>query len=186
MPYTPMNARKNYDGFGRIQIDDDAADTDIADIKDLMTLGNSVGNSGMNNRRDVAKVETMLDQAGALDLKQTDGPTGYWGTRTADATKKVQADHGLAVDAEIKPNGPTLKTLVQTAKLVKNNDKSIYPGETPEIEPPAVDPNMPVIKKPLPQWDFRTLPYVDKNGVPMIRGINPKTKRRVRPPKGPI
>lgn len=76
MPYTPMNARKNYDGFGRTQIDDDVPDTEIADIKDPMALGNSVGNSDQNNRRDVAKVETMLGQA----------------------------DNCLKVDAEINPN----------------------------------------------------------------------------------
>ena len=117
-----------------------------------------MGESGQNKRRDVAKVETMLGQAGALDLKQTDGPTGYWGTRTAEATKKVQADNDLKVDAEIKPNGPTIEVLSQTAKSSRNNDKSILPGETPEIEAPMVDPNMPVLNKPLPQWDFRTLP----------------------------
>jgi hypothetical protein len=45
---------------------------------------------------------------------------------------------------------------------------------------------MPVLNKPLPQWDFRTLPYVDENGNVIIDGENPRTKRRVRPPKGPI
>lgn len=113
MPYTPMRARKQYDGFGRVDLDEDALDTDIADITNPTNLSSSVGESGQNNRRDVAKVETMLGEAGALDLKQTDGPTGYWGTRTADATKKVQAENGLAIDAEIKPNGPTIQKLDQ-------------------------------------------------------------------------
>lgn len=111
MPYTPINARKNYDGFGRIEIDDATPDVEIADIKNPTELSGSVGNSGKNNRRDVAKIEMLLHQAGALDLKQTDGPTGYWGIRTSEATKKVQADNGLMVDAEIKPDGPTIRKL---------------------------------------------------------------------------
>lgn len=115
MTYTPINERKQYDGFGRIQIDEEALDTEVADIRNPTNLSNSVGESGQNNRQDVAKVETMLGQAGALDLKQTDGPTGYWGVRTAEATKKVQAENGLTVDAEIKPNGPTIKKLDQIA-----------------------------------------------------------------------
>lgn len=115
MPDTPLNQRKQFDGFGRIQLDDDALDTEIADIKNPAALSGSVGQSGQNNRRDVAKVETMLGEAGALDLKQTDGPTGYWGTRTAEATKKVQADNGLKVDAEINPNGPTVRKLGEIA-----------------------------------------------------------------------
>jgi len=111
-----MNERKQYDGFGRIQLDDDAPDTEIADITNPANLSSSVGVSGQNNRRDVAKVEIMLGQAGALDLKQTDGPTGYWGTRTADATKKVQADNSLKVDAEINPNGPTIQSALSNCK----------------------------------------------------------------------
>lgn len=186
MSYTPIDSRRNYDGFGRIQIDDGTSDVEITDINNPTELSDSVGNSGKNNRRDVAKIETLLGQVGALDLKQTDGPTGYWGMRTADATKKVQADNGLKVDAEIAPGGPTGKVLAQLALLTKNNDKSEYPGETPEIEPPDVDPNMPIIRKPLPQWDFRTLPYLDKHGNPVGEGKNPKTKERVRPRIGPI
>lgn len=186
MPYTPMNERKRVDGFGRIQVDVDAPDIQITDIKNPITLTSSVGNSGQNTRRDVAKVETVLDQVGALDLKQTDGPTGYWGTRTADATKKVQADHGLKADAEINPIGPTIKTLTQLTKPTKSKDKPNLPLETPEIKPPNVAPNMPVFDKPLPQWDFRTLPYVDEHGNIVVEGENSKTKKRIRPPKGPI
>lgn len=54
MPYTSMNERKQYDGFGRIQLDDDAPDTEIADIKNPSNLSGSVGQSGQNIRRNVA------------------------------------------------------------------------------------------------------------------------------------
>ena len=67
MPYTPMNERKQYDGFGRIGLDDDAPDTEIANIKNPTALTGSVGEGGQNDRRDVAKVETMLGVAGALE-----------------------------------------------------------------------------------------------------------------------
>lgn len=69
------------DPFGRLGIDDEP-DTEIANIKNPIEIASSVGDSGQNQRRDVAKTEHLLGDAGALDLKKTDGPTGYWGTRT--------------------------------------------------------------------------------------------------------
>ncbi len=75
------------------------------------TLSASVGDAGTNDRRDVAKVEKMLGKTGDLDLKQTDGPTGYWGMRTSDATKAFQKKNKLKVDGQINPSGPTLKKL---------------------------------------------------------------------------
>ncbi len=75
------------------------------------TLSASVGDAGTNDRKDVAKVEKMLGKTGDLDLKQTDGPTGYWGMRTSDATKAFQKKNKLKVDGQINPTGPTLKKL---------------------------------------------------------------------------
>lgn len=100
--------------FGRLG-DDDEPDTEIADIKNPTKLASSVGDSGQNSRRDVAKTEQLLGKAGALDLKKTDGPTGYWGTRTSDATKVFQKQHGLKVDGQINPNGETILALGKLA-----------------------------------------------------------------------
>lgn len=70
--------------------------------------------------------ETMLGAAGALDLSKTDGPTGYWGLRTEDATKKFQKQNGLKVDGLMNPGGETIRTLAKVAGnalkgFVKNN-----------------------------------------------------------------
>ncbi len=89
------------------------------------TLSASVGDAGTNDRKDVAKVEKMLGKTGDLDLKQTDGPTGYWGMRTSDATKRFQKKNKLKVDAQINPSGPTLKKLGEAvaAKLRQAQSK---------------------------------------------------------------
>lgn len=83
------NKKPAPDPFGRLGIDDEP-DTEIADIKNPTKLKSSVGDAGQNSRRDVAKTEELLGEAGDFDLKQTDGPTGYWGTRTSDAAKVFQ------------------------------------------------------------------------------------------------
>lgn len=101
------------DPFGRLGPDDAEPDTEIADIKNPANLNASVGDTGQNRRRDVAKTEQLLGKVGTLDLKQTDGPTGFWGSRTSDATKTFQKQNGLKVDAEINPNGPTIQKLGQ-------------------------------------------------------------------------
>lgn len=77
----------------------------------LPSLSSSVGDFGRNDRKDVATVENMLGKTGDLDLKQTDGPTGYWGMRTSDATKAFQKKNKLKIDGQINPNGPTLQKL---------------------------------------------------------------------------
>ena len=107
------NAGSTRDPFGRLGPEDTEPDTEITAIKNPTTLQAPVGDTGQNRRRDVAKTEQLLDKAGTLDLKKTDGPNGFWGTRTSDATKMFQKQNGLKVDAEINPNGPTIQKLSQ-------------------------------------------------------------------------
>jgi peptidoglycan hydrolase-like protein with peptidoglycan-binding domain len=71
----------------------------------------SVGRTGTNKRRDVATIEVLLGQTGHLDLNETDGPTGYYGTRLGQAIKRFQKDHGLTADGLVTPDGETLKTI---------------------------------------------------------------------------
>ncbi len=95
----------------------------------------TVGNTGDNNRRDVAKVESLLGQTGHLDLKKTNGPTGFWGMRTEDAAKKFQKQNGLKVDGILNPGGPTLKALAQKTGLAAPNPAKPKPS-APKAERP--------------------------------------------------
>ncbi len=137
MPYIPMTQRRNYDAFGRIGLDDPTPDDEIRNIKNPTTLSDSVGATGRNRRRDVAKVEKMLSDAGTLDLKQTDGATGYWGMRTADATKAFQKKQGLKVDGQINKDGPTHKRLRDVRDAAKRREERR--GQRPSPEKPKLD-----------------------------------------------
>jgi len=90
------------DPFGRIR-PEAKPETELSNLGDASKLNRPVGEQGKNDRRDVAKVETMLGRSGALDLKKTDGPTGYWGERTREATRAFQKQNGLKVDGDIGP-----------------------------------------------------------------------------------
>tara|TARA_R110001606_G_C15401097_1_gene653014 strand:- start:6931 stop:8520 length:1590 start_codon:yes stop_codon:yes gene_type:complete len=131
--------RKKYeiedrDPFGRL-MPKPSADTEISNLGDLGALGQSVGVQGKNQRPDVAKAETMLGKAGALDLKKTDGPTGYWGMRTEDATKRFQKQQGLKVDGQMNPGGETIRKLTEVTGLSGNT-----PRQTAQVKPTATDP----------------------------------------------
>jgi len=78
-------------------------DHEISNLGNPAVLAQPVGEQGKNTRPDVARVETMLGHAGALDLKKTQGPTGYWGERTREATRAFQKQNGLKVDGDIGP-----------------------------------------------------------------------------------
>lgn len=70
-----------------------------------------VGQGAPNRRADVARVETFLDRAGDLDLAETEGPTGYFGTALDQGIRRFQKENGLKVDGLINPGGPTITAL---------------------------------------------------------------------------
>lgn len=84
---------------------------DATDPDDLFELDNSVGPRGRNGKLDVAKVETLLAAADAFDLEPTDGPTGNFSNRRADAIRDFQRVNGLRVDGLIEPGGETVEAL---------------------------------------------------------------------------
>ncbi len=132
MPYTQNRERRTFDAFGRIGLDDPKPDNKIRNFRNPTKLSAAVGGTGRNSRRDVAKVEKLLGDAGTLDLKQTDGPTGYWGMRTDEATRQFQKKHGLKTDAEIKPNGPTLQKLRDVRDAAKQRKERRGDRPTPK------------------------------------------------------
>lgn len=139
--YDPLNATKTQDEdrdpFGRIP-GPDLPDPEIEDLDEPASLSATVGETGKNHRRDVAKAETMLGRAGALDLNKTDGPTGYWGMRTAEATRNFQKKHGLKVDGVMKPGGETIRTLADVAGKAdaRRLELAQVPVPVPGVVPP--------------------------------------------------
>jgi len=91
-----------------------------------------IGLDDVNGQVDVAKSETLLEQAGVYDLMHLKGPTGLFSYDKLDAIKDFQTDNDLKVDGVIKPNGETMRTLkVQLAPKLKAPAKA-EPAEVPE------------------------------------------------------
>ena len=86
---------------------------------DFYQLSDSVGQYKTNDRQDVAKVQVLLDRAGAYDLTSTDGPTGYFGSSQHRAITDYQRDNGLKVDGWLYPDGETVQTLRSQAKALQ-------------------------------------------------------------------
>ncbi len=71
-------------------------------------LDADVGLGYPTRRTDNIKVQTILGNAGDLDLAKTDGPTG-WGLYTLDdAIRSYQKRNDLKVDGSLRPGGPTI------------------------------------------------------------------------------
>ena len=159
------------DPFGRLGVDDEP-DTEIADIENPAELASSVGDSGQNSRRDVAKTEQLLGQAGTLDLKKTDGPTGYWGSRTSDATKAFQKQNGLKVDGQINPGGETIRAL---GKLAGQAFKGVTQPKSPR--PQSTLRHSGVGRKPNTELKIRH----PRAGGGLIEGAEIDSQRLSRP-----
>ena len=71
-------------------------------------LDADVGLGYPTRRADNIKVQTILGNAGDLDLAKTDGPTG-WGLYTLDdAIRSYQERNDLKIDGWLRPGGPTI------------------------------------------------------------------------------
>jgi len=74
-------------------------------------LDSDVGLGYPTRRADNIKVQTILGNAGDLDLAKTDGPTG-WGLYTLDdAIRSDQKRNDLKVDGWLRPGGPTISKM---------------------------------------------------------------------------
>jgi len=70
-----------------------------------------IGEGEVNGRIDVAKAETLLEQAGAMDLTDLEGPTGFWADDKEAGILKFQTANGLKTDGKMLPHGETMRTL---------------------------------------------------------------------------
>lgn len=96
-------------------------------------VSSTVGLQGPNKRDDVRKVETLLGRHGYMDLKPTDGPTGYPGTRLVQGIQKFQKDKGLKRDGFLRPGGETIRALAAgeaAAPKPAGPKKPIFPAST--------------------------------------------------------
>jgi peptidoglycan hydrolase-like protein with peptidoglycan-binding domain len=128
---------QNDDLFGRVR-PNTKQDAAIADLSEPHKLSAPVGEQGQNQRRDVAKTELLLGHAGTLDLDQTEGPTGYWGERTRQATRAFQKQHRLKVDGRINPGGETIRAL---ATLAGGAIRAFSGQKMPAVTAPVPEPS---------------------------------------------
>jgi len=123
------STEKPRDPFGRMFEPEHEQPFDLSKPFDLSEV---VGDGGKNARADVAKIETLLGLAGALDLKKTDGPTGYTGQRLLEGIRTYQKQNGLSVDGRLNPDGPTIKALSQSLQSMGRNGDTVLAHLTPE------------------------------------------------------
>ncbi|QDO96593.1 hypothetical protein FNB15_04580 [Ferrovibrio terrae] len=69
----------------------------------LFSFGGSVGRNGDNGRDDVIKAQTLLADAGYLDLPAPGIPTGWPGDGLTRAITNLQKDNGLEADGLLLP-----------------------------------------------------------------------------------
>jgi peptidoglycan hydrolase-like protein with peptidoglycan-binding domain len=139
------------DPFGRLPEDEDEP---LADLRrrwssgerlendsSVFELGDSVGEAGVNDRLDVAKVQIALHNEGRFDLDRSGGPTGYFSPPLAEAIRNRQADHDLTVDGYLEPAGETIASLRTLAEERTRDSLSVRlparPGERPGGDRPG-------------------------------------------------
>ncbi len=93
--------------------DDDLMLGDRPGSSDWFALSDEVGRGRTNHRRDVIKVESLLNQAGLFDLERLDGPWGYANERLDAPIKEYQKRNGLKIDGFLRPDGETINRFRQ-------------------------------------------------------------------------
>lgn len=106
----------------------------------IFDLRRNVGPDAINRPTDVARVQTALARTGALDLGETDGPTGIYGQPLGDRIEKLQRENGLKTDGTLNPRGPTIRLL---KKQIAGADED--PQKTPTATRQAAPASFPAI-----------------------------------------
>lgn len=85
------------------------------------SLDKGIGPLEANQPSDVAKVQSLLHDAGYLDANQTEGPTGIYSHVLMDGPiRNFQSDNGLAPDGVVNPAGPTITKLEEKLRPALN------------------------------------------------------------------
>jgi len=115
------------DPFGRV-LATPKPEPEIMNFKNPFRIRDSVGMEGLNARRDVAKMESLLGRTGDLNLDETDGVTGFVGLRMDEAIRRFQKRNRLRIDGQINPGGETLTTLGATLAAEPESDADTNDG----------------------------------------------------------
>ncbi len=177
-----MRERDLPDPFGRLMAEP-RPEPEITGFRNPFRISDSVGIEGRNNRRDVAKVESLFGRLGELNLDETDGVTGFAGARLDEAIRRFQKRNQLKVDGQVNPGGETITT---TGAVLAANQDSDSDANDGSDQPPRKEPVLPM--KPRQTLDpMNTKPRVpgildnneiDKKGIEDILRILRKRSRR--------
>lgn len=131
MEHVQNPAQASTDPFGRMTPDDGSQDR-FRNMSDVVKLEAAVGPTDENRPDDVAKAEIMLDHMGFLDLRETEGPTGFYGERLRQAITALQRQIGQMEDGRMEPGDPTHIALQQGAKNARHNapDSNAIPASS--------------------------------------------------------
>ena len=132
MEHFPNPEQASTDPFGRM-IPDDGIQDRFRDMSDVITLEAAVGPTDENRPDDVAKVEIMLDQMGFLDLRETEGPTGFYGERMRQAIITLQRQLGLMENGRIEPGDPAHMALQRSTKDARHKTSDMNHPPVPII-----------------------------------------------------
>jgi len=155
MPFERTLSQRR-DPFGRIDEDSDSGFREVRqrplvqNVRKLTNLEDNVGRNEPNNRRDVAKVETLMAREGRFDISRTDGPTGIFSIGLEGSIKDFQTDNSLKSDGLITPRGETITSMISLTSLDAEGgeDDGSDNGDgkgggntpTPEPKPPPPEP----------------------------------------------
>lgn len=140
-------------------------DPEISNLKNLFQISDSIGMEGRNNRRDVAKVETLLGRLGELNLDETEGVTGYAGARLDEAIRRFQKRHTLKVDGQINPGGETITT---TGAVLAASEEEPDSGDEKDDKPDEhlIPERPPETRDQMNRFPFRP-GTLDENELPI-------------------
>ena len=135
-------------------------------------LHGSVGGSGADNHRsDVAKVETLLGDAGYYKPMTDSGPNGWHNPNLDSAIRSFQKDKGLQVDGLLKPGGSTITAIGGLFGGAKPQDKPPFPVD-------STDPGKGVWIDEWPRgWPTRTPPIAPEPRPTTGRDTSEPTSR---------
>nr|BDD47279.1 hypothetical protein 3 [bacterium] len=121
-----MNGRR--DPFGRIASSDGSQER-LKAIADLSNIVSTIGEDGENAPEDVARVEMMLEATGDMDLRPSEGPTGYFGQRLLEAISQFQKRMGLTPTGFVRPGDSTHRALVAKSADRNGRPDASFDGE---------------------------------------------------------
>ncbi len=121
------NEEKHPDPFGRL-MENDASQDRFRNMDNLTALSAAIGPSADNQPDDVARIETLMDMLGELNLQETDGPTGYYGERLRQAIVAYQRKNQIPQTGVIAPNDATMQAISNAVAALNSTSDNRHSG----------------------------------------------------------